>query len=157
VVTADETADAEVVAAAHRRLAIECNNSTWELIDKADRSAADVEDMLRRAYAAAYHWERAAGSGPANEARAVWLLSKVHLLAGLPDRALHYGDRCLTQCTANGLVDFDLAYAHECRARALRALGRDRDAAAEWERAKAVPIADPDDRSVVEADLAVGP
>jgi tetratricopeptide (TPR) repeat protein len=113
--------------------------------------------MLRRAYAAAYHWERAAGRAPANEARAVWLLSKVHLLAGLPDRALHYGDRCLEQCTANGLVDFDLAYAHECRARALRALGRDRDAAAEWERAKAVPIADPDDRSVVEADLAVGP
>lgn len=141
----------------HRSQAIECNNSVWEIIDKAERTPADDEEMLRRAYASAYHWQRAKGRGPENEARAVWLLSKVHLLAGLPERALHYGDRCLAQCADHGLADFDLAYALECRARALRALGRESEAMAEWEKAKAVPIADPEDLAIVEADLAVGP
>ncbi len=141
----------------HRTMGIEANNSTWELIEKADRTPEDDEDMLRRAYAAAYHWERAKGRGPANDARAVWLQSKVQLLTGQAERALHYGDRCLALCTEHGLVDFDLAYAHECRARALKALGRDAEATEEWARAKAVPIADPEDQAILDGDLAVGP
>ena len=141
----------------HRSQAIECNNSVWELIEQAERTPADDEEMLRRAYASAYHWQRAKGRGPENEARAVWMLSKVHLLAGLPERALQYGDLCLAQCAEHGLADFDLAYALECRARALRALGREAEALEEWAKAKAVPIADPEDLAIVEADLAVGP
>ena len=141
----------------HRSQGIECNNSVWELIEKTGRTPADDEEMLRRAYASAYHWQRAKGRGPENEARAVWMLSKVHLLVGLPERALHYGDLCMAQCAEHALVDFDLAYALECRARALRALGRETEALAEWAKAKAVPIADPEDLAIVEADLAVGP
>ena len=141
----------------HRSQGIECNNSVWELIDKAERTPADDEEMLRRAYGSAYHWQRAKGRGPENEARALWMLSKVHLLAGLPERALHYGEACVAQCAEHGLADFDLAYALECRARALRAVGREAEALAEWERAKAVPIADPEDLAILEADLAVGP
>ncbi|MDO8392101.1 MAG: SRPBCC family protein [Actinomycetota bacterium] len=150
------TAD-EVRGAWHRAQGIECNNSVWELIEQAERTPADDEEMLRRAYASAYHWQRAKGRGPENEARAVWMLSKVHLLVGLPERALHYGGKCLAQCTQHGLADFDLAYALECRARALKALGRDQEAADEWARALAVPIADPEDKAILEADLAVGP
>lgn len=141
----------------HRAQGVECNNSVWELIDKTERTADDGEEMLRRAFAAAYHWQRATGRGPANEARAVWMLSKVHLLIGQPERALHYGDRCLAECNQHGLVGFDLAYAHECRARALRVLGREQEALQEWAAAKAVHIADPEDQAVLDADLAVGP
>ncbi|MEI7548442.1 MAG: SRPBCC family protein [Actinomycetota bacterium] len=141
----------------HRAQGVECNNSVWELIDSAERTSDDDEEMLRRAYASAYHWQRAKGRGPANEARALWMLSKVHLLVGMPERALHYGDASLAQCNRHDLVDFDLAYAHECGARALRALGREREALAEWERAKAVPIADPEDQQILDTDLAVGP
>lgn len=140
----------------HRAQAIECNNSTWEAIE-AERTAANDEEMLRRAYAAAYHWQRAVRRGPENEARAQWLLAKVHLLAGLPDRSLHYAESCMAHCAAHGLADFDLAYAHEATARALHALGRTAEAAVEWEAARAVPVADPDDRAIVDADLAVGP
>src|SRR4029078_5225716 len=39
----------------HRAQAIECNNSTWEMIE-AERTPANDEEMLRRAYASAYHW-----------------------------------------------------------------------------------------------------
>lgn len=146
----------DITPALHRRLAITCNNTTWEMID-GDRNAANDEEMLRRAYAAAYHWQRAEGAGAQNEARAVWLLSKVHRLAGHADRALDYADACLEVCSVHGIADFDLAYGLEARARALAALGRSGEAAEVWAAAAAVPIADPEDRAVVEVDLAEGP
>jgi uncharacterized protein YndB with AHSA1/START domain len=141
----------------HRSQAIEANNSVWEIIDREDRTAADAEEMLRRAYAAAFHWQRAEGASPANEARALWLLAKVHLLTGQPERSLHYAEQCMAHTQASGLTDFDLAYAHEARARALKAMGREVEAAAEWAAAKGVYVADPEDRAIVDADLADGP
>ena len=63
----------------------------------------------------------------------------------------------MSLCKKHGLVDFDLAYAHEARARALRAVGRDMEAMVEWEAAKAVPVADQEDREILEKDLAEGP
>jgi hypothetical protein len=148
--------DADLTPAQHRGLAITCNNTTWEMID-AERNPVNDEEMLRRAYAAAYHWQRAEGAGPVNEVRAVWLLSKVHRLAGHHERALHYADRCVGLCHREGIADFDLAYGLEARARALAALGRADEAASAWAAAKAVPVADAEDRAVVEADLAEGP
>ena len=141
----------------HRLQAVEANNSVWELIGLAERDADGDEEMLRRAYAAAYHWDRAAERSPANAARADWLLAKVHLLARRPQTALHHAGRCLAACEEHGLEDFDLAYAHEATARALKALGRDQEAAVAWEAARTVPITEPEDRRHVDADLAVGP
>ena len=138
----------------HRAQAVECNNSTWEMIE-AERTAENDEEMLRRAYASTYHWARATGRGPANEARGAWLLAKVQLLAGHPELSLHYANRCMDLCREHGLADFDLAYAHEARARALKALGDDVAAAQSWELAKAVPIADAEDQAILDADLAV--
>ena len=50
-----------------------------------------------------------------------------------------------------------LAYAHEARTRALRALGREKEAMTEWAVAKAVPVADDEDRETLERELAEGP
>jgi len=138
----------------HRAQAIECNNSTWEMIE-AERTPGNDEEMLRRAYASAYHWARAVRRSPANEARAVWLLAKVQLLVGQPELSLRYADQCLSICQENGLADFDLAYAHEARARALKALGDDIGAGQSWDLARAVPIANDEDRAILDADLAV--
>jgi hypothetical protein len=60
-------------------------------------------------------------------------------------------------CQEHGLADFDLAYAHEARARALKALGDDVAAAQSWEMAKTVPIGDAEDQAILDADLAIGP
>jgi uncharacterized protein YndB with AHSA1/START domain len=158
--TSVEFPDDVVVDAAgewHRAQGVECNNGIWELVGKGDRTAADDEEMLRRAYASAYHWQRARGAGPMNEARALYMLAKVHLLTGQAARSLHYADAGLAQCVEHGLVDFDLAYAHEARARALRALGREDEGLAAWAVAKQVPVADPEDRDIVEADFADAP
>ncbi len=140
----------------HRAQGIECNNSTWEMIES-ERTPDNDEEMLRRAYASNYHWARAVRRGPANDARGAWLLAKVQLLVGQPELSLRYADRCMAVCQEHGLADFDLAYAHEARARALMALGDDVAAAQSWEIAKAVPIADPEDQAILDADLAVGP
>jgi len=141
----------------HRAQAVEANNSIWELLEQAPRSPADDEELLRRAYASAYHWQRARGRGPENEARAVYMLAKAHLAVGDASAALRYADMCAGECATNGLVDFDLAYAHEARARALQALGRIDEAAMEWTAAKSVPIADPEDQAILDTDLATGP
>ena len=138
----------------HRTQGIECNNSTWEMIE-ADRTPENDEEMLRRAYASTYHWARAARRVPANDARGAWLLAKVQLLAGQPQLSLRYADRCLEVCKQYGLADFDLAYAYEARARALKAVGDDIAAGESWDLAKSVPIADAEDQAILDADLAV--
>jgi hypothetical protein len=74
-----------------------------------------------------------------------------------PALPLQAADRCLATCVEHGLVDFDLAYAHEGRARAFACLGRHDDAAAAIMLAKAVLVADNEDRELVESDLASEP
>ncbi len=139
----------------HRRQAVDANNSVWELAELPERSPDQDEELLRRAYAAAYHWDRATGAGPQNRARADYMVAKALLLTGQPEASLRSADRCLHRCLEDDLVDFDLAYAHEARARALAALGRVDEAAAAWSLARSVPVADPEDRELVERDLAV--
>jgi hypothetical protein len=63
----------------------------------------------------------------------------------------------MAACTTAALADFDLAYAHEATARALACLGRRDEAIAARAAATAVPIADIEDRNIVEADLAAEP
>ncbi|MGZ7086961.1 MAG: hypothetical protein ACXVIH_11585, partial [Ilumatobacteraceae bacterium] len=76
---------------------------------------------------------------------------------GQPELSLRYADKCMSVVREHGFEDFDLAYAHEARARALKALGDDVGAAQSWEMAKAVPIAEAEDKAILDADLAVGP
>jgi uncharacterized protein YndB with AHSA1/START domain len=137
----------------HRIQGIAATNEALELLAQERGDVAD-ERLLRLAYAAAYHWERAAGRTTANEARAAYLVSRALTATGQPERGLVSADRCLTLCAEHGLTDFDLAYSYEARARALHSLGRFREAVEAWDRAQRVEIADPEDRAVVESDFA---
>jgi uncharacterized protein YndB with AHSA1/START domain len=139
----------------HRSQAVTANNDAWELLQSEHGLSPDeVEELLRRVYTAAYHWQRAAGAEPANESRASYLVAAALLLADQPEAALRAADRSLTTCAAAGLVDFDLAYAHEARARALAELGRAVEAEEAWALAREVEIADPEDREILERDFA---
>ena len=144
----------EVEGTWHRVQAIDANNSVWELLDD---QAPDPTELLSRAYAAAYHWGRAAGRTPENAARAAWLLSRCHVVLGHGDLALHHADECSAVVAEADLRDFDLGYAHEARARALALLGRNAEANVELAAARAVAIADPEDRAIFDADLASAP
>jgi uncharacterized protein YndB with AHSA1/START domain len=164
---ADQPRDPEALAAIadevaggwHRAQAVEANNAVWRWLGlpAEQRTEDDDEAMTRSAYAAAHHWSKAAGRGPANEARAEWLLSRVWVARGQGELALHHSRRCMGVCRAAELEDFDLAYAHEALARALACLGRDDEARYELAAAHEIPIADPEDRELVESDLAAGP
>jgi uncharacterized protein YndB with AHSA1/START domain len=139
----------------HRRLGIEGNNETYELLGRSARSADDDARMIHMAHAAAHHWYVAGNR--TNWARAEYLVSRAYAFAGRAEPALFHAERCATHVAAAGLADFDLAYAHEARARALACAGRLDEASAERAVATAVPIVDPEDKAIVEADLRDGP
>ena len=143
----------------HRKLAIEANNSTWEFLDREPSSLSeqDIEEMTRRAYAAADHWTRAENATVVNEIRASWLIAKVWVHQSRGDIALSISDRCIELCSANNVKDFDLAYVYEAKARSLACIG-DAEGAREAKKfALSVEVADEEDRRLVEADLAKGP
>ena len=148
-----------VESSVHRSLAIEANNSTWEILGKPfdQISKTDAEEMIRRAYAAAYHWQRAEGAIPANAARADWLLSRVWAVCGNGALAMRHAQRCFDTCESNSLVDFDLAYAHEALARAHACLGDREEAKRHRTLASEVSIADAEDKSMVDSDIASEP
>ncbi len=158
--TRSETIDAaEVEGNWHRAQAIEANNSAWALLDGRDHSPAEADELLQRAYAAAYHWQRAAGATAANPARAAWLVSRAHATLGQGEAALHHARRCadLTELAGHEAEDFDQAYSYEASARALACLGRMEEAGEHYRRAAAVEIHDEQDRAVFAGDLAAEP
>jgi len=154
-----DVADGDPEGEWHRLQGIDANNGTWDWLSKPfdELAADDVAQMTMSAYAAAYHWNRAARRGPENDARAAWLLSRVWVVQGNGPLALQFADKVLSLCAANGLSDFDLAYGHEARARALACLGRLDEATEERDRAAAVAIVDDEDRSIFGPDLAAEP
>ena len=81
-------------------------------------------------------------------------MGKAHLATGAPDLALRSAERMLALCGTHDIADFDLAYAHELHGRALAALGRPSEAAVAVASARAVPVADAEDREIVDKDLA---
>jgi len=157
-VLAAEVASDDPTGDWHRAQGIECNNGVWAMVE-AERTPANDEEMLRRAYASAYHWQRARGATAINEARALYMLAKAHLLAGLAERSLQYADKCLAATDGAGelAADFDHAYAHEARARALLALGREADGRAAWAVALAIEIVDTEDKAILDGDFADAP
>jgi tetratricopeptide (TPR) repeat protein len=143
----------------HRTQAITANNSVWECLDGREYTTADADELLQRAYAAAYHWKRATGSTTVNLARASWLVSRAHVVLGHGDLALHHAERSsqFVERASADAADFDHGYAFEARARALACLGRFDEAGEAYRRAVATRIADDQDRSIYDGDLAAEP
>lgn len=152
---ADKVPAEEVEGGWHRAQAMAANNSTWELLDGRQLTPEESDELLARAYAAMYHWRRASGATPVTSARASWLVSRCHAVIGDGERALHHARRSAEFVTSAGdlAADFDRVYAHEAAARALACLGRTDEARRELDLARAIEVVDPEDRSIVEADL----
>jgi DNA-binding transcriptional MerR regulator len=146
-------------ATTHRALGVALFNHTWTLLENADRTPAETDEMIHAAHASRFHWGRALDSVPANLARGEWQCSRVYAVLGRGEPALWHARRCVAINEAAGIADWDIASAYEAMARASAVAG-DRDAAAEW-KAKAVAaldgIADQDDRDLIEGDLATLP
>lgn len=160
VAVADRPTTDDTVRRWHRDLAVSANNAAWELLDGRDLSDDEAADLLGRAHASAHHWRAATGAASINSARAAWLCSRAHAVLGHGAAALRLADHCATLTAGSAeAADFDRIYAIEGRARALACLGRAEEARAlrrEAARA-AAEVADPEDRGILDADLAAPP
>jgi len=142
----------------HRRLAKDLYNHTWSLLETADRTPAQVDELIASTHASAYHWMHADGT-LANAARAHWQIARVYSTIGRGEPALWHGHRCVElaeAAVAAGVADdWDMAAALETLARAQAVAGDIAAARATQARASAAldAIADPEDREVIETDI----
>ncbi len=118
------------------------------------KSREDDDRMIHAAHASRFHWGEAPECKPENLARGEWQVSRVYTVVGLAEPALRHAHRCLDICEANGLADWDLAYAYEAIARAYKTAGKEPEANAYKKLAAEAQIADPEDREHLEEDLA---
>ena len=159
IVTETATATDALDVETHRRLGKDLYNQTWTLIEIADRTPEQVDEMLFTTHASAYHWSKAGGT-LANAARAQWQIARVYSTLGRGEPAVWHARRCLELAEAAAAAaladDWDVPAALEGLARAQAVAGD--PAASEATRARAreavAGIADPEDRQLIEQDLA---
>jgi DNA-binding transcriptional MerR regulator len=147
-------------AAIQRQLGVDLYNSTWTLIEKADRTAAETDEMIHRAHTSRWHWARI--GEPVNLARGEWLCSRVYATLGRGEPALWHARRCVEineSIPADTRESWDLPAAYEAMARASFAAG-DPASGALW-KAKATAalegIVAADDREPIAQDIATLP
>lgn len=146
----------------HRWFGAQLNNGAWDTIQKhavsASSTLAEREALVYSAYASAFHWRRVGTA--ANAARGEHLIARACTTADMPERALHHARRCLelVEETPEAMEHWDRAFALEALARAEAANGLGTaQVTLELAYAACAEVADPDDRAVVEQELARGP
>jgi DNA-binding transcriptional MerR regulator len=153
------TEPTELDPATRRKLAADLFNHTWTLLERTDRKPEQVDEMIHSAHASRYHWGEVPDREAVHLARGEWQCSRVYAVLGRAEPALWHARRCLEINEAAANADWDIASAYEAMARAHMVAG-DVDQVATW-KAKAVAaldaIADPDDREIVEGDIATLP
>lgn len=102
----------------NKKLGIQFFNETWDLMDKTDRTPQENSLMMDKAHASSLHWQLSEAYEPVNGARSQWQLARVYALLGMGEGALCHAESSLRLCEANGIRDFDLAFAYEAVARA---------------------------------------
>jgi DNA-binding transcriptional MerR regulator len=145
----------------HRRLGTDLFNYVWTLIEKPDRTPAEIDEMIHAVHAQVWHWSKAGTT--VHLGRGEWQIARVYSVLGWGHEAVFHAGRCVAyaeQAHASGETEsWDLAGAYEAMARALAVAG-DRAAAEGWrDRAKAAvaAIEDADDREPIEQDIATLP
>jgi hypothetical protein len=101
---------ADEIAKWNRFFGAECNNTAWDLAERAERTPAEDQDMLSRAYAAAYHWSQAGGA--LQNGMADVLLAHVHALLRHPDQALAHARAALAFTEKYEGEGWEGAFAH---------------------------------------------
>lgn len=137
----------------HRQLAVDLFNHTWELLDKSERTQADVDEMIHAAHASRYHWSQAGTA--VNLTRGEWQISRVYSVLGRGEPAHYHARRSLEICQENKIGDFDLAFAYEALARAASVSGDAKAVKENLALAKAAgeKIAEQDDKEYFFAEL----
>lgn len=141
----------------HRQIGVERFNATWDLIDRADRSADDDVELLLSAITSRWHWGQV--GGPEEISTGDWQVAHAASLLGLGDLALLFARRNLATAEAQGWSGWRLASAHEGMARAFAVAGDAGGRARHLDAARAALDAEPDaeERQVIAEQLATVP
>jgi hypothetical protein len=137
----------------HQQLGKDLFNLVWKLLESPERSREDDDRMIHAAHASAWHWRQV--GKPVNFARSEWQISRVYSVLRRSEPAWWHAQRSLDLCEANGIGDFDLAFAHEALARAAHVGGdaATRDRHLEAARKAAENIAEADDKEYLLKEL----
>ena len=117
----------------HRKIAVDCFNRAWDLMDKKTRSDDDDLLMLHMAHTSRYHWGFV--GRPTNRAVGEWQLSRIYAILGQPQLALLFAKSCLQTCEENGLSQI-MHTAYEAMARAYAVSKKYREARRYLDRAR---------------------
>lgn len=139
----------------HQAQAIEYFNAAWDLIDTRERTSEQDRDMLALAAASRQHWIDAGGT-PENLTVADWQVAHAASQAGLADVALTFAGAAVGRAESNDLPTWLKASTHEGMARAHAAAGQKDEYTYEVDLTRALleKVADADDRTLVESQLA---
>ncbi|MBX7046030.1 MAG: hypothetical protein K1X86_09345 [Ignavibacteria bacterium] len=107
----------------HKKIAIDCFNAVWDIMEKNTPSDDDICEAIRLAHVSIWHWKFAGTE--LNQQRGEWICSRAHAHFGFGKEALFYAKRCYNLTMKLELKDFDLGYGYECMARAYMALGKE--------------------------------
>jgi hypothetical protein len=110
-------------AAAHKFYSADCFNRTWDLLDKAQRSPEEDQDMVQLALASLWHWSQRSDRTETNLSVGYWLASRVYAVLGLGDESRRYANLSLEAIRGRDVPPFYLGYAFEALARAESAAG----------------------------------
>ena len=146
----DLPADRETI----RKLAVDAFNHAWTLMELGhDRTTEQDFELIHTTHASRYLW--AFVGEPVHLARGEWQVSRVYAVLGRREPALVHARRCLDILEAEGIGDWDIAFAHEALARAYAVAGDSHNAAKHVDEARqlAAAIKDDEDRELVLADL----
>jgi tetratricopeptide (TPR) repeat protein len=137
---------------AHRWFAVELNNRAWDLIEAADLSPEETDELIDAAHGACLHW-RAVGA-PLNALRAECLLCTAYALTGLAESAVHHAEKCLRLSGQVGSdqTAFDLASVYGCASNAYSCYGDLENAREHYQRLLeyAGKVADGNERQLLE-------
>lgn len=143
--------------ATRRALAVGLYNHVWTLLETPDRTPDQDDELIHAAHASRYHWGEV--GEPLQRAIGEWQVSRVYSTLGRADPALHHARRCLALAEEHELERWLFASAFEGLARAHAAAG-DRAEATRWKaraEAAARDIAAPEERQIIEGDIATLP
>lgn len=105
-----------------KKKAIDAFNTTWDLIDKEERTKEDDVVMVEQALLSRKLWEQAGGT-VLHIVRGDWLISHVCSILGDGKNALKYAKTCYGLTLQYKIDDFDLVFAYEAMAYAYKVLG----------------------------------
>lgn len=109
----------------HKKCAVDCFNSCWTLIEKTERTADDIYEMIRLSEVSFWHWSQFDAVQPTNLSISNWQLSRVYLLASEGAKSLFYGEMSLKIGIDHSLPPFYMGYAYEAIAKAQQLLNQD--------------------------------